>query len=124
MAGRLTTRVIDSVQGIPANRLLIDLFEWPPGSADRRHLKTVETNAEGVTEPALVEGEALHPATFELLYHTGRYFKSRGVASGDGLELDVVPVRFAITDATAAYCLSFVAGQRFFAVFSTKAAGG
>ena len=70
-----------------------------------------------------MEGDALHPATFELLFHIGRYFKSGGLPPADGLELDVVPVRFTITDANAAYRISFVAGPRFFAVYSAKVPG-
>ena len=104
MSGRLTTQVIDAVRGVPAGGLLIDLFEWPPGGAE-------------------VAGDGMHPATFELLFHIGRYFKSRGLAPAGGLDLDVVPVRFAITDANAAYCISFVAGQRFFAVYSAEVPG-
>jgi 5-hydroxyisourate hydrolase len=123
MSGRLTTQVIDAVRGVPAGGLLIDLFEWPPGGAERRHVKTVETNEEGGTDAALVAGDGMHPATFELLFHIGRYFKSRGLAPAGGLDLDVVPVRFAITDANAAYCISFVAGQRFFAVYSAEVPG-
>ena len=120
MSGRLTTQVIDSVRGVPAGGLLVDLFEWPPGGAERRHVKTVETNATGSTDGALVEGDALHPATFELLFHIGRYFKLGGVPPADGLELDVVPVRFTITGRECGL-LHFLRGRpRFFAVYSAR----
>lgn len=54
MAGRLTTHVLDTAQGRPAVGLQVELHRIE-GEA-RRHLRTLETNADGRTdEPILPE---------------------------------------------------------------------
>jgi 5-hydroxyisourate hydrolase len=92
--GRLTTHVLDTAQGRPGAGIKVELFvlegsAWKP-------LKTVQTNADGRTDAPLLEGEGLRTATYQLVFHVGAYFGSRGF-------LDQVPVRFSIADASAHY---------------------
>lgn len=61
-----------------------------------KRLKTVTTNREGRTDEPLLEGDELRAGTYELVFHVGEYFRAGGF-------LDLVPVRFAITDAAAHY---------------------
>ena len=120
MSGRLTTEVIDGARGVPAAGLLVDLFQFPQGAGERRHVRTVETNIHGGIDVALIDGELFRAATYELLFHVGRYFKSSRIPVGDGIGLEVIPVRFAIGDAAGDYCISLVIGPRSFAMYSTK----
>ena len=100
MQGILTTAVIDAVRGAPAKAMLVDLFRLPGSGGERRHLKTIETDGQGGVEAPLLAGDEFQPATYELLYHIGRYFKAQGVKLDEAPFLDVVPVRFALTDPT------------------------
>src|SRR5689334_10856694 len=72
--GLLTTHVLDTSRGIPAAGLLIDLFRLGSKPTDRTHLRTIETSASGHTNGSLIEGDALVPGVYELLFHVGRYF--------------------------------------------------
>jgi 5-hydroxyisourate hydrolase len=109
MPGRLMTDVMDSARGLAASGMLVDLFRLPHGVGERHHLKTVETNAQGGTDAPLLEGDAFMPATYELLFHVGRYFKANRVPIVATPFLDVVPVRFTITDAGRGYRVSLLA---------------
>src|SRR5690349_23213100 len=79
--GRLTTHVLDTSRGAPAGGLLIDLFRLGVKPTERAHLRTIETAASGRTDGALIEGEALVPGIYEMLFHVGRYFRRQGIGS-------------------------------------------
>jgi 5-hydroxyisourate hydrolase len=105
MEGRLTTAVIDAVYGTPANGMLVDLFRLPGGQAERQHLKTIETDARGAVAAPLLGEDALLPATYELLFHVGRYFRAERTRRDEAPFLDVVPFRFTVADPNRAYHL-------------------
>jgi len=97
-AGRLTTHVLDTVRGRPADRLRIDLYRIEEGAAQR--LKSVNTNDDGrCDQPLLAEG-TMRAGTYELRFHAGDYF--RGTAASAEF-LDIIPIRFAINDERAHY---------------------
>jgi 5-hydroxyisourate hydrolase len=98
----LTTHVLDTASGKPAEGLKIELFHI---EADvRRHVKTVVTNADGRVDggPILV-GESFKTGTYELLFHAGDYLRGTGVALPHPPFLDLVPIRFGIADESAHY---------------------
>lgn len=80
--------------------MLVDLFRLPGSGGERRHLKTIETNSEGGVAAPLLAGDEFQPAIYELFYHIGRYFKAQRMALEEAPFLDVVPVRFALSDPT------------------------
>lgn len=92
--GKLTTHVLDTANGRPGAGIAIDLSMLQAGQW--KLVKTVRTNADGRTDAPLLEGEGLRPGAYELAFHLGSYFKSQGF-------LDLVPVRFVITDAAGNY---------------------
>ncbi|SRR6266446_4434046 len=108
MQGNLTTAVIDALRGAPAKGMLVDLFRLQRNVGERHHLRTIETNDKGTVDTPLIAGDDLVPAAYELLYHIGRYFKAQRVPLEDGPFLDVVPVRFALTDPNRAYHVALV----------------
>jgi 5-hydroxyisourate hydrolase len=108
MQSILTTAVIDARHGAPAKGMLVDLFRLPGSGGDRRHLRTIETNEQGGVDAPLLAGDEFAPATYELLYHIGRYFKAAGAAREDAPFLDVVPVRFALSDPARACHVALV----------------
>jgi 5-hydroxyisourate hydrolase len=97
--GRLTTHVLDTAHGTPAANLEIRLYQHPT----RALLKTIRTNADGRADAPLLEGSAFAVGEYELEFVVGAYFEARGVALPDPKFLEVVPVRFGISDANAHY---------------------
>lgn len=88
----LTTHVLDTMRGIPAAKMKIELW-----SLDRSTmLKSVETNADGRTDAPLLTGDEMKSGNYELIFYVGEYF-------GERRFLDLVPVRFVISDAAAKY---------------------
>ncbi|MEY2558662.1 MAG: 5-hydroxyisourate hydrolase [Verrucomicrobiota bacterium] len=89
---QLTTHVLDTMRGIPAAGMKIELWSLDQSTL----LKTMETNADGRTESALLAGDELTAGNFELVFYVGDYF-------GERRFLDRVPVRFIISDPSAKY---------------------
>jgi 5-hydroxyisourate hydrolase len=88
MSGKLSTHVLDLVRGMPAADMRIELAD-----ENGAILKTLVTNADGRTDAPVLAPEEIREGVFELRFHVGAYF-----GEADGF-LDVVPVRFRITDA-------------------------
>lgn len=101
MAGRLTTHVLDTARGTPAAGLTVDLFRI--GDDGPVAVVAAVTNADGRCDAPLLEGEALTPGVYELLFHVGPYFRGHGLEDGRPAFLDAVPVRFGISDAGQHY---------------------
>jgi 5-hydroxyisourate hydrolase len=80
------------MRGQPAAGMKIELW-----SLDKKALlKTLETNKDGRTDTALLEGDSMAVGNYELIFFVGDYF-------GEKKFLDRVPVRFIISDASAKY---------------------
>ncbi|HEY8899762.1 MAG TPA: hydroxyisourate hydrolase [Chthoniobacterales bacterium] len=92
MSARLSTHVLDLVRGGPAPGMRIDLVD-DTGAI----VKTAMTNADGRTEAPMLGPDEMREGVFELRFHVAAYF---GVAEGF---LEIVPVRFRITDAAQSY---------------------
>ena len=98
--GRLSTHVLDTVQGRPASGVEIELFAIE-GDA-RRSVVKARTNADGRTDTPLLSGDTFHVGTYELIFHMGPYFRSAETAAEPSF-LDVVPVRFSIAEPDGHY---------------------
>ena len=99
--GYLTTHVLDTASGRPAAGLAIDLYRIE-GDA-RLHLARKVTNDDGRTDgPILPQGQ-FSTGVYELEFHAGAYLNSTGTPPEDPRFLDVVPIRFGISDASAHY---------------------
>src|SRR5262245_9040204 len=107
--GRLSTHVLDVSAGRPAAGVRIKLFRLDGTARDKvTLLAEVTTNADGRTDAPLLAGDALVEGSYELLFHIGDYFAVRGAADAKKF-LDVVPVAFAVADASANYHVPLVA---------------
>jgi 5-hydroxyisourate hydrolase len=97
MPAKLSTHVLDLTSGRPAAGMTIELWrrDAPPVL-----LKRVTTNADGRTDGLLLSADEMKTGPYELVFMVRDYFAARGA---DGGFLQEVPVRFAITDATAGY---------------------
>jgi 2-oxo-4-hydroxy-4-carboxy-5-ureidoimidazoline decarboxylase len=92
--GRLSTHVLDTVNGRPAPGVKVTLHEV--GLSARALLKDAVTNADGRTDAPLISGEPLRIGTYELTFHMGDYFGASGF-------LDIVPIRFSIAEPEGHY---------------------
>ena len=101
MTGRLTTHVLDTARGRPADGIKIMLYRVT-GNSHRKIAETV-TNADGRTDAPLLEGDACQAGGYELVFCAGDYLRRTGQAGGEVLFLDEVPIWFGIADAGAHY---------------------
>lgn len=104
--GRLSTHVLDTHAGRPAAGVRVELFAVAAEGA--RLVKSVTTNADGRTDAPLLIGDEYRPGAYELRFHVGDYFRSRGVALADPPFLDIVPIRFAMAEADGHYHVPLV----------------
>ncbi|MCT2540075.1 hydroxyisourate hydrolase [Sedimentimonas flavescens] len=101
MDGYLTTHVLDAARGVPAEGLRIELYAHHYGG--REKIAEAVTNADGRTDgPILPKGD-FGPGEYELVFHAGDYLRASGQAGASPLFLDLVPIRFGISDAGAHY---------------------
>jgi 5-hydroxyisourate hydrolase len=98
--GRLTTHVLDTATGRPADGLKIELFTLDGGTV---HLKTITTNADGRADGPILEGAAFMRGHYELCFHAGDYLRAQGLNLPDPTFLDVIPIRFGIADPGSHY---------------------
>ncbi|TWF54784.1 hydroxyisourate hydrolase [Neorhizobium alkalisoli] len=98
----LTTHVLDTATGRPAEGLAIDLYRIDGDT--RQKLKTVTTNADGrVDGGPILAGEAFVAGTYELVFHAGDFLRGQGILLPEPAFLDVIPIRFGMSDVTAHY---------------------
>ena len=97
--GRLTTHVLDTASGVPAQGMRVELHRLDASAP----LATFDTNADGRAPAPLLDGSALQPGNYELRFHVAAYFRARGTNLSEPPFLDVVVIRFGIADAAAHY---------------------
>ncbi|MCQ0970834.1 hydroxyisourate hydrolase [Paracoccus sp. TK19116] len=95
MPGYLTTHVLDTARGQPAQGMEIALYRLD-GEA-RTELARMRTNADGRTDsPILPEGDFAQ-GNYELVFHAGDWMDATGVAAESPRFLDVIPIRFGMS---------------------------
>ncbi|MCW8843593.1 MAG: hydroxyisourate hydrolase [Rhodobacteraceae bacterium] len=97
MSGYLTTHVLDTARGCPAEGLKIDLYRID--GETRAHLRSLVTNADGRTDEQILPAAEFARGTYELVFHAGAYLDACGVAPEEPRFLDVVPLRFGMSEA-------------------------
>ncbi len=97
----LTTHVLDLVSGQPAAGVRIGVSRYVDGAPQA--LVEAVTNADGRVDRPLLEGAAMSSGVYELTFHVGDYFAGATTQPSDIRFLDVVPLRFGITDPSLHY---------------------
>jgi 2-oxo-4-hydroxy-4-carboxy-5-ureidoimidazoline decarboxylase len=105
--GRLSTHVLDTHGGVPAANVPVELWELSRDAAPRLLLSTI-TNKDGRTDAPLIGGRPVPIGTYELRFAIAGYFKARGVELADPPFLDIVPIRFSVTEPEAHYHVPLV----------------
>lgn len=103
MAGKLSTHVLDTASGKPAQGMRLTLYRASRESGALEVVKQAVTNADGRTDELLLGPDAMEAGTFELHFEVAAYFGADGAPSGELPFLDVVPIRFSISDTQAGY---------------------
>lgn len=99
--GKLTTHVLDTANGCPAQGIKIELY-----TVDDRGftlLKTTHTNDDGRCDQALLDDAEINSGHYELRFHTADYFRAKTTSLSEPAFLDLIPIRFAIADPLAHY---------------------
>jgi 5-hydroxyisourate hydrolase len=96
-AGFLTTHVLDTARGRPAEGVRIAL--WRVRGAGREKVAETVTNADGRTDAPILPAGRFETGTWELVFHAGDYLRATGQAGAEPLFLDEVPIRFGMAEA-------------------------
>jgi 2-oxo-4-hydroxy-4-carboxy-5-ureidoimidazoline decarboxylase len=99
--GELSTHVLDTARGVPAVGVSVELLVLSRDGSARR-VAASATGAAGRTPVPLIAGRPIPIGTYEMRFALGAYFnESRDPAAPTFL--DVVPVRFVVTEPEAHY---------------------
>lgn len=101
MAGFLTTHVLDTARGVPAEGIRILLYRV--SGTTRHKIAEAVTNADGRTDAPILGKDAFETGSYELIFQAGDYLRRTGQAGEAPLFLDEVPIRFGMADAGAHY---------------------
>lgn len=101
MAGWLSTHVLDTALGVPAEGLEIEL--WRMDGENWVHIVSKTTNADGRTDKPILDKQDFETGRYMLVFHAGQYLKSTAAAQTDPLFLDEIPIKFGMNDPEAHY---------------------
>lgn len=90
--GYLTTHVLDTARGCPAEALRIELFRITGGRSKRAD---VLTNEDGRTGAPVLGSDEFATGTYELVFHAGDYLSGTGQPRSF---LDEVVIRFTMAE--------------------------
>ena len=96
MIGYLTTHVLDTARGCPAEGLKIDLFRIE--GTNRTLLKSLVTNDDGRTDEQILPPAEFSTGEYELVFHAGEYLDASGAPHEEPRFLDVIPIRFGMSE--------------------------
>lgn len=100
-SGYLTTHVLDTARGMPAEGLVIWLYEVTGDS--RTKIAETITNHDGRTEGPILPTDKFKTGQYELVFFAGDYLRAGEIAADEPLFLDQVPIRFGMSDPAAHY---------------------
>lgn len=104
--GKLSTHVLDTTQGKPGAGVQLALYAVADG--ERRLIKRASTNQDGRCDSPLLEGDAMQPGNYELVFAAGDYFAAQGVDLPSPRFIDQVTIAFGIAHADQNYHVPLV----------------
>ncbi|MBD2176097.1 hydroxyisourate hydrolase [Pseudanabaena sp. FACHB-1998] len=105
MSGKLSTHVLDTVNGCPAKNMKIELWAIAiEGIYEAKSLiKTVYTNQDGRTDELLLNDQEMQVGIYELWFDVSDYFANLGISLTNPAFLSRVPIRFGIASKSDRY---------------------
>jgi len=99
--GKISTHVLDTMHGVPAQGVRIDLYRI--SGADRKLLKQAVSGSNGRCDEPLLQGDAMLPGVYELIFHAGDYFEAKGVPVAEPRFVDQIALRFGVAKPAQTY---------------------
>ena len=99
--GYLTTHVLDTARGVPAEGIRITLYRVS-GNSHRKIAEAV-TNSDGRTDAPILPKDKFKQGEYELIFFAGEYLDACGVPTEDPRFLSTIPIRFGISDEESHY---------------------
>jgi 5-hydroxyisourate hydrolase len=99
--GKLTTHVLDTMNGCPAAGMAVVLYRLD--TSGPVVLKTLALNADGRADAPLLQDDGLLPGRYRLMFSVESYFRARGAELPQPPFLGEVPLDFGIADAGSHY---------------------
>lgn len=100
--GYLTTHILDTTKGIAASKVEIKLYRHDD-KGNKSLINTSLTNDDGRCDAPLLEGEQFSKGVYELEFAIEEYFAKQGVELPKPSFLNIVTIRFGISDEGAHY---------------------
>ena len=98
MSGYLTTHVLDTTKGCPAELIKIDLFKI---QGDQRvHCISMHTNSNGRTDAPILPKDKFQTGVYELIFQVGEYLLQSTTANRTEFFFDLIPIRFNMATST------------------------
>jgi len=101
MPAKLSTHVLDTAHGCPAQGMKIEL--WSLDGEKRTLVTSAKTNTDGRTDAPLLSVDEMKAGQYEIVFFVGDYFAAKSATLPQIHFLDRVPVRIGIADAGASY---------------------
>lgn len=98
--GYLTTHVLDTATGKPAAGMKVVLYSL---DGERALVREMVTNADGRTDGQVLPSGEFAVGRYELEFHVGDYLDGCGAPAEEPRFLDVIPIRFGISQADSHY---------------------
>lgn len=105
--GKLTTHVLDTAHGKPGAGVAVALYRM--NGYERQFVTGQTTNADGRCDQPLLEGASVVAGIYELDFGIGDYFARMGVKMAEPRFLDVITIRFGVSDVGAHYHIPLLA---------------
>ena len=102
VTGRLSTHVLDTHDGRPAEGVALTLCELSDDGS-RRLIVQAATNHDGRTDAPLIGGRPVPIGRYELRFEVGAYYASRNVPVADPPFLQSVPIEFSVAEPEGHY---------------------
>lgn len=97
MAGYLSTHILDTARGIPAEGVKIELYKLSQGG--NALIRTLVSNADGRTDEQVVPQEEFAFGSYQFLFHVGAYLRRTEAYEEETGFLDIIQIRFNMTKA-------------------------
>lgn len=98
---RVSTHVLDTMLGLPAAGVVVELHAVEAG--DRRLVARSVTNADGRPDAPLLAGDRIQTGIYELTFRAADYFRRAGILLPDPPFLGEVVIRVGIADPSGNY---------------------
>ncbi|WP_280154712.1 hydroxyisourate hydrolase [Piscinibacter sp. XHJ-5] len=105
--GKLTTHVLDTMNGCPAAGMKVALYRI--GGAQPELIRSLVLNGDGRADAPLLEGATMRAGQYRLVFEVAGYFRGRGVSLPQPPFLDSVPLDFGLADPAAHYHVPLLA---------------